>query len=672
MRFNTYFKSVSCLLAFSAFLSLVLTGEIEPPYTVIIILGMAGGLVQERLDLSALSRGMVMASIPFLIADFFLISRDILLAFTHLLIILTSARLLSMRTNSEYNQLYFLTFFDLLASSALTINISFALTFTLYLVSATWVLLLFHIKREAEGKEDAERALESTVTLPFFLGIGGVAVLSLAFTLAIFFALPRVGIGLFSKRAGKVLKTSGFGDRVDFGRIGPVTLDPTTVMRVEIPDLEKGAGSIYLRGTVMDLFNGVSWEKERHKLASVKKEGPDFVLSEGPGPLVRQEIILDPIDSRVIFGIPRVVRLSGRFQTLFTDGYDAVYLAANPTSRFQYTAYSDTKTPKAAELDADRGPYPKDILDSYTKLPPLSEGVRDLALSITGREEGPYKKALAAEGYLKKNYSYTLSPGRDEKLPPVEDFLFRSREGYCDHFSTAMAILLREAGIPARLVTGYVTSEWNDLGRFYTVRQSNAHSWVEVYFPSSGWVPFDPTPGAPSRKENIIAGRIGRYMGYIRLKWDRYIINFTLQDQVNAAREARRRTETGREAFLRLISSLRIRAGRLAPPTVVLSMAAILLCLLLIRRRLARVRGARFRKMETVPFYQDMLRILARKGILKPEGMTPREFARHVYSEKGYRGVIEVTEAFERVRYGSQRLEDREVTDIEMMLEALK
>lgn len=674
MRFNTYFKSASYLLAFSAFLSLALTGEVEPPYVIVIILGMAFGLVQERIDLSLLSKSLVIISIPFLPLDFFLLSKDILLAFTHLLILLAVARLLSLRTNSDYSQLYLLTFFELLASSALTINLSFAFTFTLYLISATWVLLLFHIKKEVEGKgeERQERELEGAVTPPFFLGIGGVAVLSLTFTLAIFFVLPRVGVGLFFKRPGKAIKTTGFGDKVDFGQIGPVTLDPTTVMRVEIPESEKGLGVIYLRGTVMDFFNGISWEKERRETAPLDRSGSDFFLYKSAAPLVRQEIILEPIDSKVIFGMYRIARLSGRFQALFADGYDAVYLAVNPTSRFQYTVYSDIRMPKAAELDADRGPYPKDILDSYTRLPPLSEGVRGLALSITGREEGPYKKALAAEGYLKKNYSYTLSPGRDEKLPPVEDFLFRNREGYCDHFSTAMVILLREVGIPTRLVTGYVTSEWNDLGRFYTVRQSNAHSWVEVYFPSSGWVPFGPTPAAPSRKENIIAGRIGRYMGYIRLKWDRYIINFTLQDQVKAAREARRRTESGREALLNLIKSLRgkVKSERMILPAAILAVA-IFSYIFLIRKRRKSVFGP-VRKKGLVPFYEEMLRILARKGIMKPEGMTPREFARHVYREKGYSGVIELTEAFERVRYGGFPLGPGEPDSINRILEGMR
>lgn len=676
MKFYTYFKTASYLLVFSAFLSLTLTGEIEAPYIAIITLGLAASLIQEKFNFSPLSKWIIAVSIPFLIADFFFISKDILYAFTHLLILLTNARLLSLKTDSDYNQLFLLTFFDLLAASALTINLSFAFTFTMYLVSVTWVLLLFHVKKEVEGRiaENKERALEGTVTIPFFLGIGGVAVLSLVITLGIFFILPRAGVGLFSKKQGKVMKTSGFGDKVDFGDIGALTPDPTTVMRVELPDFEKGLGSIYLRGTVLDSFNGVSWKRESSRLEAVNKEDNDFVISKGAKNLVRQEVILDPIDSRVVFGMEKVVRLSGRFQTLLTDSYKTVYLPVNPSSRFQYTVYSDTRVPNGKELDADRGPYNPKVIDLYAKPPSGSVRVKELASSITASSEGTYQKARAIVDYLKKNYSYTLSPNRDVSLPPVEDFLFKGKAGYCDHFSTAMALLLREVDVPARLVTGYVTSEWNDLGRFYTVRQRNAHSWVEVYFPSHEWVSFDPTPSATQVEENITVTAISRYIAYIRLKWDRYIINFTFQDQVNAAKEARRRTELGRETIIKAISALSAKVGRLWLPFLISVLSISMIYYLLTRRWPGRYRSSLSGENVNVPFYQEMLKILAKRGIIKTGNMTPREFAEHALEELGgsYRNVLEITKSFEMVRYGGITLSRKEREEINMVLEGLR
>ncbi|MBI4745933.1 MAG: DUF3488 domain-containing protein [Deltaproteobacteria bacterium] len=676
VRFHTYFKTASYLLVFSAFLSLSLTGEIEAHYIAFITLGLAACLMQEKFDLSHFSKWIIAVSIPFLMADFLFISKDILYAFTHFLILLTNARLLSLRTDADYNQLFLLTFFDLLAASALTINLSFAFTFTIYLVSVTWALLLFHIKKEVEGRiaENKEQALEGTVTIPFFLGIGGVAVLSLVITLGIFFILPRAGVGLFSRKPGKVMKTSGFGDKVDFGDIGALTLDPATVMRVELPDFEKGLGSIYLRGAVLDSFNGVSWKRERSKLAAVNKEDNDFVISKGAGRLVRQEVILDPIDSRVVFGMEKVERLSGRFQALFTDSYKTVYLPVNPSSRFQYTVYSDTRVPNGKELDADRGPYNSKVTDLYAKPPSGSVRVKELASSITASSEGAYQKARAIENYLKKNYSYTLSSDRDVSLPPVEEFLFKNKAGYCDHFSTAMALLLREVDVPARLVTGYVTGEWNDLGRFYTVRQRNAHSWVEVYFPSHGWVSFDPTPSAMPVEESITATAIGRYIAYIRLKWDRYIINFTFQDQVNAAKEARRRSEAGRESVLGLIALIKLKSATVMKPFAVSIATIVLIYLSLKWRRSKRDQRYKLSNKGSVPFYQEMLRVLAKRGVIKSEGMTPREFARMVTAERGsvYGSITEITAAFEKVRYGGFTLGAGEMDSINRILERMR
>lgn len=314
------------------------------------------------------------------------------------------------------------------------------------------------------------------------------------------------------------------------------------------------------------------------------------------------------------------------------------------------------------------------MIELYAKVPSGSVRVKELASSITASSEGAYQKARAIEDYLKKNYSYTLSPNRDMSLPPVEDFLFKDKAGYCDHFSTAMALLLREAGVPARLVTGYVTSEWNDLGRFYTVRQRNAHSWVEVYFPSHGWVSFDPTPSAMQVEENITVTAISRYIAYIRLKWDRYIINFTFQDQVKAAKEARRRTELGRESVLRLIALIKFKSATVMRPFAISIAAIVLIYLSLKWRRSKRSQRYKLSNKGSVPFYQEMLWMLAKRGVIKSEAMTPREFAHMVTAERGpvYGSITEITAAFEKVRYGGFTLGAGEMDSINRVLEGMR
>lgn len=141
--------------------------------------------------------------------------------------------------------------------------------------------------------------------------------------------------------------------------------------------------------------------------------------------------------------------------------------------------------------------YPTWALAKYTQLPPeLPQRVRDLGAELTAGAETPYDKAKAVEAYLKTlPYSLTMNP------PPynsdgVDHFLFNERRGYSEYFASAMTVLLRTQGIPARMVTGYTVGQQVPDEDIYIVADSNSHGWVEVFFPGYGWIGFEPTPGA--------------------------------------------------------------------------------------------------------------------------------------------------------------------------------
>jgi hypothetical protein len=121
--------------------------------------------------------------------------------------------------------------------------------------------------------------------------------------------------------------------------------------------------------------------------------------------------------------------------------------------------------------------------------------IQDLARRITAGKDTPYDQAAAIEAYLRANYQYTLTPTEPPAgADPLEYFLFTSKEGYCEYFASAMGDLLRSIGIPTRLVNGFGAGSYDEkLGR-YVVKESDAHSWVEAYFPGYGWIPFEPTP----------------------------------------------------------------------------------------------------------------------------------------------------------------------------------
>lgn len=191
---------------------------------------------------------------------------------------------------------------------------------------------------------------------------------------------------------------------------------------------------------------------------------------------------------------------SGRANTRFDPYADAVYAEPGASGQklygYELTAVVPSASPERLRLAA--GADPEAISARELQLPQtLPERVKRLGRELTSRQANRYNAVQAVSSYLEERYAYSL----DTKTPPegadfVDYFLFEQKMGYCDHFSTAMTVLLRSGGIPARWVKGFAPgSPVSDDEQRYQVSYADAHSWVEVYFPGAGWIPFDPTPG---------------------------------------------------------------------------------------------------------------------------------------------------------------------------------
>jgi len=154
--------------------------------------------------------------------------------------------------------------------------------------------------------------------------------------------------------------------------------------------------------------------------------------------------------------------------------------------------------------------------------------VRRLTETVTSGSNDAAEKATGIRDYLINNFKYSLETEEpDDGSSVIEHFLFNSRKGYCEHFATAMTLMLRSAGIPARLVTGYAGSRKNEYGNYYIIRQSNAHSWVEAFI-KDRWKRFDPTPAltSPARLSFLL------FLDLLNLNWYRYVIGFSAYDQI--------------------------------------------------------------------------------------------------------------------------------------------
>ncbi len=691
MTLERAFHFCSLLLAAVAFIGLVLTDEVPAGLAVLGLAALAVTIARtigwggdrlvgwiSGLPASAWTGLLVAVFVSFGI-DLLLISRDILPAAVHFLILLMVVKLFHLQHRKDFLQLYAISLLELLAAAALTVDLWYAAVFIAYVFAAIWTLILYHLRNESEEAHKEPSPIARPVTTQFFWTTNGIAVVSFCLTLVIFFLIPRIGAGFFQKNRMELIRTSGFSERVDLGVIGSVKLDPTVVMRVEFPD-QRGPvlDALYFRGAAYDTYDGRSWAN-RSSARRMLERTPDgvFLVSTPQAAAVaesnglRQEILIEALDTTVLFGASFVEAVKGGFQVVQVDGVGGLSLPYQTSARFQYSVRSIPDRLLESDRTADSFSYSDLIRKRFLQLPDMSPRVEALAREVAGTGQTPYDMARAVERHLRQNYQYSLDVGTSVSASPVEDFLFTRKTGYCEHYATAMVVMLRTLGIPARLVTGFLPGVWNDFGNYYSVRQQDAHAWVEVYFPRSGWVTFDPTPAVPAAVPSFF-WRIGKVVDSVRLKWDRYVVQYSLRDQMAAAKSLREGGEKVRTEVSGLLSAL---TGSLASVKAWLTesasaygwflveglVAGVLVAgFILAWNRLGRSGRARHadprtaRQIAAVQLYERMLRILASQGLLKPPGATPLEFARQVAQERSEtaRYVEPLTGLYCRVRFG--------------------
>lgn len=716
MNLDTAFRLSSILLAATGFSGLVLTGELPAGLALAGAAALAACLIHalgfgSEWGLFRLSQqtwtGFMIAAFLFMLADLFWLSGDLLPAGLHFLVVLMVQKLFTLRERKDFLHLYAISLMELLGAAALTLELWYAAVFAAYLLTAIWTLLLYHLRSEAEEARQTGAAASSsaqarqpgTITSRFFWSTNGIAIGALCLTLLIFIVMPRIGAGFFEKNRGELIRMSGFSEKVDLGMVGSVKLDNTVVMRVEFPD-HKGplAERAFFRGASYDVYDGRSWSNTLHYRQPLGRSlDGEFVVARdrlpAPSPGLRQDILVEALDTSVLFGVPFVESVKGAFSTVLVDGMGDVSLPYVPAARFQYSVRSIPARMSAGDRGGVLSEYPEPIRRRFTQLPAVDQRVSELARKIAPPAATPREAAVAVERYLRKNYQYSLDLGTVQAGNPVEEFLFVRKTGYCDHYATAMVVLLRTLGIPSRLAIGFAQGEWNDVGGYYTVRQRDAHAWVEVYFPNAGWVTFDPTPNIPLVLPHPLVVRAGRVLDSIRLKWDRFVIRYSFRDQVAMAEGVREQGEAMRTgtaarfvAFLRWSAGVRARIahlgqsyGWLLPGGVIMLCALAGLGLFLRFYRCSwwkshRTSGPTTQHMAALKIYNRMLQFLRSRGLNKSSNMTPLEFADKIAREwkEASQFVTPLTELYCRARFGQAPLSPDDLASARTWLAGLR
>jgi hypothetical protein len=651
-------------------------------------------------------------------------------ALSHLILFLSAVKLLQVKADRDWVFLYLISFFEVLLAAGLTLSPLFLATLGLYTLCALSTIISFEIRKARRRVRITETRLliapDSTLMRRFIKGrerrrnletrrLPLVAfvllMLIFAFAMPLFLIAPRYGSSALARTGSGLSGFVGFSDTVNLGDIGRLQQSERVVMHVRVDDMQAERNrTLRWRGVALDEFSGRGWRRSRGRSSyeQTNSERNFFQLGtiDSLHRITTQTFFLEPVDTPVLFAAPRAVALQGMFPYVRRDPEGSLSTRPHDLERITYKAYSDTMEPDQEALRADFEPYPQEYpvnsrlsFARYLQLPAgLDPRIARLAHEwiVRGGARDRYTAARVIEQRLQSDFGYTLdlkAGGQD----PLADFLFRVREGHCEYFSTAMAVMLRTQGVAARVVNGFQTGEYNDAADAYTVTQRDAHSWVEVYFPeTNSWVTFDPTPpaGFPTHQRTGLAASLGKYAEALELMWIQYVVGYDKQEQRSLATTLRNRLYTYRRAMSDGVDNLTVlasewwrtltgRNGSANPWLGGASGALLLLPLILLMvfltlligrvRRLGLWRGLRFWRTQTegrsvVEFYERMTAALAARGLQRASNETPLEFA----NATGMNEAMKITRAYNRVRYGEQNLSAAEAAEIEGWLSRLE
>ncbi len=454
-----------------------------------------------------------------------------------MLVLLLSCKLLEMHAKRDLFVVIFLDFFLLLTSFFYSQTILSAALATLAVLTLLTTLLSFQFTGVIPSLWQRTKI--------------GLTILGLAIPLTIvsFFLFPRIQGPLWGLPAETHSGRSGLSDSMSPGNISSLALSEDIAFRAKFDGAPPEKSRLYWRGIVLNNFDGRSWSREDVMRISQPEE-----MLRTNGKAVKQQIILEASGQAWLFALDipgSAPALTGMRSSLNTQFEIYSSRAINNRIRYDVISYPDYHlqtelTPRALRsalaLPADANPK-----------------TRQFAENLRQRVSGdPQRIQEVLQLFRRENFVYTLEPpllGQDS----VDEFLFTTRAGFCEHYASSFVVLMRAMGIPARVVTGYQGGASNNVDGYMEVRQSDAHAWAEVWLSGRGWVRVDPTAAvAPGRvtlnlsstqtqrgMAGLVNFAIGRnsWFQQVRMRWDAinnrwnlWILNFDQAKQIDILR----------------------------------------------------------------------------------------------------------------------------------------
>jgi transglutaminase-like putative cysteine protease len=616
-----------------------------------------------------------------------------LLAAVHFLIFVSIVRFYSAVTDRDALFLSMLSFASILAAAVLTVDTTFLILFFIFLLFGISTFVGMELRRGALGAvspplhlhTERDRKLNRALSLSAL----SVACGSIMIGGVLFFFFPRFSAGYLGRASFNPSLMSGFTENVELGQIGEIKKNSAVVMRVQTGK-PIGYDRLRWRGIALTSFDGRRWSTPEHNAQKLQPDNDGWIRTaevphktDSPKPEMIYTVYLEPLATDAIFVPGKVISLKGNFNGensnsfaairrtyIFRDSTDTLLNPFHNYSAIRYAGFSLLLPMDATKLRAASTEYSIDIASTYLQLPhELDPRIPELAKQITKNARTPFDKSLAIESYLRNRFTYTLNltgkPGDD----PLAHFLFETRAGHCEYFASAMTIMLRTLGIPTREVNGFLPGEYNDLGGDYIVRASDAHSWVEVYFPGLDWQTFDPTPAAPENESGFLT-RLGQYADWMEITWSEWVIGYDFAHQMVMAQSLQRSSRDFSDSLRAWYARQQLRGRRWMKswhngPGVLIPLTVLAFLILLrfdaltaiLRRlwlswQLRSPKTARSNPQLASGLYAELLRVLARRGLKRDMSQTPLEFAAAVNAPNLAPPVREFTQLYAHARFG--------------------
>jgi len=698
MRFGLVHRVMTDALAVLGILAVVSTSALSLWATVALLVGLAGALaVPEAWQARPFFRHVATTGIVLLFvvqAARVVAGQPVIDVMVEFAALLQIVRLATRRGAAHDQQIIVLALLHFVAGTVLGGGLAYGLCFLGFLVVAPGALVLSHLRREVEGNYrqgardrtglpvDVPRILRSrrVVGRGFLASTCLISVPIFMFTALLFVLFPRVGLSLLLLNHPHPGRMVGFTDHVKIDEVGMIRSNPQMALRFEMAGLADPPPSrmiLRLRGTAFDASDGVNWTRTQAEHRTADHIGDLYALHrEKHSGDKKITFDVEPIDPPVIFLPPRsvAVQIKPQSQALMSD---ALVLQRGPEGEVRYAGGDARGIRYDVYIAPDNEPMSEALLPidraRYLSVPPLPARIAELAHQWADGQPSPWHKAHAIEDHLRHDYHYDLNSPSGAASSPLDDFLFVSKRGHCEFFSTAMALMLREIGVPSRNVTGFVGGQYNRFGHYYAVREGDAHSWVEAYIDDvqhPAWMTFDPTPsaGAQPLGDNTGAWVYMRdLVEAVSQRWNHYVVGYDLRSQVHLYDWFRDRP--GKKTTTRWLGV----AGGL-----VLGVAAYVLWKR--RRRLGKPQPpgdktrTNHKQQIAVSMYRVLEQALVAQGLSRPPSLPPLRFAEDLRSRAHPLApeVIDLTTIYLSVRFGGTQLSDASMRGFDRRVRAVR